>query len=562
VCEFSCHNFIHQRHHCNKKCQRILPCNHRCLRNCKEDCDLCLTIVEKEFKCGHKIETYCSTKLENIYCKFKIIMKLDCGHEASVECYTKNSPIYCSVELKAELECGHIQKVYCYRFKEQEYCNEPCKAILTCGHICQGKCGDCLNNTLHIPCRNVCGRIMPCSHECKLNCGQPCLCNKKCENVCEHGKCVDSCSSECVPCVEECKVKCIHSSCTKLCNEMCNFKCELRCEKILECQHQCIGLCGEECPNLCRICDPQNKIFTIFFGYEDDLHSLFFKLDCGHIFELRGLDEYMGLTKDDYSVNAKTCLYCRKPILRAFRYKNKVKSTFNLIQKLKTNYLKQYGGFQEIYSKTKELISEIKREHPDYKSYSINLLFEQCLNITKQDLPKLVSGYNLCNLSKEFYHIEKYFRSEKKQPLYEGKLKWIFFYNYKKLLSYFTNLNSYSKTFIDYLKRKVTTLYLFTQIIDKEYLHIYLDILVSSYLMLSEDDISKLNKIIPGISKKQMLEIMSIAGGNWYTCPNGHLYSIGECGRPMEASNCPECNQLIGGRDHNPHANNNLFRGF
>ncbi|KAI1449992.1 hypothetical protein F5Y02DRAFT_406546 [Annulohypoxylon stygium] len=40
--------------------------------------------------------------------------------------------------------------------------------------------------------------------------------------------------------------------------------------------------------------------------------------------------------------------------------------------------------------------------------------------------------------------------------------------------------------------------------------------------------------------------------GHWYNCQNGHPFSIGECGMPMEEARCPECGAPIGGRNHNP----------
>ncbi|TPX60813.1 hypothetical protein PhCBS80983_g01564 [Powellomyces hirtus] len=39
-------------------------------------------------------------------------------------------------------------------------------------------------------------------------------------------------------------------------------------------------------------------------------------------------------------------------------------------------------------------------------------------------------------------------------------------------------------------------------------------------------------------------------GGHWYTCPNGHVYTIGECGGAMHHSSCPECGELVGGSSH------------
>ncbi|KAF2009446.1 P-loop containing nucleoside triphosphate hydrolase protein [Aaosphaeria arxii CBS 175.79] len=38
--------------------------------------------------------------------------------------------------------------------------------------------------------------------------------------------------------------------------------------------------------------------------------------------------------------------------------------------------------------------------------------------------------------------------------------------------------------------------------------------------------------------------------GHWYTCANGHPFSIGECGRPMELARCPQCDAQIGGQEH------------
>ncbi|CAG8458390.1 7466_t:CDS:10 [Acaulospora morrowiae] len=38
--------------------------------------------------------------------------------------------------------------------------------------------------------------------------------------------------------------------------------------------------------------------------------------------------------------------------------------------------------------------------------------------------------------------------------------------------------------------------------------------------------------------------------GHWYQCPNGHVYTIGECGMAMQSSRCPECGTAIGGGEH------------
>jgi len=44
---------------------------------------------------------------------------------------------------------------------------------------------------------------------------------------------------------------------------------------------------------------------------------------------------------------------------------------------------------------------------------------------------------------------------------------------------------------------------------------------------------------------------LSFAGtGHWYHCRNGHPFTIGECGMPMELARCPECDAPVGGQNH------------
>ena len=38
--------------------------------------------------------------------------------------------------------------------------------------------------------------------------------------------------------------------------------------------------------------------------------------------------------------------------------------------------------------------------------------------------------------------------------------------------------------------------------------------------------------------------------GHWYACENGHPFTVGECGIPMEVARCPECCARVGAIDH------------
>ena len=47
-----------------------------------------------------------------------------------------------------------------------------------------------------------------------------------------------------------------------------------------------------------------------------------------------------------------------------------------------------------------------------------------------------------------------------------------------------------------------------------------------------------------------IMKAIGLSSGHWYICPNGHPYVIDQCGGAMEESKCPECDQVIGGRNH------------
>ena len=59
-----------------------------------------------------------------------------------------------------------------------------------------------------------------------------------------------------------------------------------------------------------------------------------------------------------------------------------------------------------------------------------------------------------------------------------------------------------------------------------------------------------LKNLICGLVDEKIYNVIKSLGTTVYRCPNGHLYSIGECGRPMEESKCLDCEALIGGRNH------------
>lgn len=51
-------------------------------------------------------------------------------------------------------------------------------------------------------------------------------------------------------------------------------------------------------------------------------------------------------------------------------------------------------------------------------------------------------------------------------------------------------------------------------------------------------------------------------GGHWYTCPNGHVYTIANCGGAMMESKCPDCKAVVGGGSHRLRNDNSVATDF
>ncbi|CAB4399021.1 unnamed protein product [Rhizophagus irregularis] len=70
------------------------------------------------------------------------------------------------------------------------------------------------------------------------------------------------------------------------------------------------------------------------------------------------------------------------------------------------------------------------------------------------------------------------------------------------------------------------------------------------------EDVSKTITFEEELEIRRVMQTEFKSSGHWYDCPNGHPYTIGECGRAWEKSVCPECNAEIGGESHKLSAGN------
>eukprot|EP00741_Cyanophora_paradoxa_P006225 tig00000114_g6037.t1 len=348
VCDELCHPDSHDGRRCRKTCKESYEeCDHQCARPCHHGrpCPPCGMLVEKRLGgCGHTMLLECAKNPAIAFCTSKCEkVHLGCNHQCTESC-GKRPCGPCRVSVLKTFECGipaHAKEAPC---SSDAACAAKCDATLGCGHPCPGTCGSCHGNAEHLACTQGCKKALLCGHNCKGRCSDACTtaCQEPCENGCVHRqRCRNKCGELCLPCREPCRWKCSHHACSKLCYELCDRPvCNKRCQKRLSCRHKCRGVCGEPCPP-CPTCEPgHTDSITLMTIGEMERGDLIYRLECGHVFALDALDEYMfrrdTATSDGHvSVRLKDCPTCRKPVRRALRYGNVIKPLLVHIENVK-----------------------------------------------------------------------------------------------------------------------------------------------------------------------------------------------------------------------------------
>lgn len=94
----------------------------------------------------------------------------------------------------------------------------------------------------------------------------------------------------------------------------------------------------EDCPSVCRQCKPDDPIFTsVIFGTELETDCRYIKLDCGHTFESKGLDNFILAFKpgDIIPVTFKACPTCQTPIISKKRYLAQINRVYRDLESIK-----------------------------------------------------------------------------------------------------------------------------------------------------------------------------------------------------------------------------------
>ncbi|XP_069359382.1 NFX1-type zinc finger-containing protein 1-like [Maniola hyperantus] len=590
---------------CNQKCARVLPCGHFCKKKCFEVCGKdCKQIVKKRIpECGHEITLECGIEPDRQFCKTPCELTMSCGHRCRGRCSDPCDPTKCKELMPRYFAspCGHKVQLPCHVTASGagvepelllKYCAEPCGKELECGHACVGTCALCRQGRLHEPCARPCHQLNICGHQCMEPCNQVCPpCRKPCEVKCKHSRCGRECGAPCVPCQEQCSRTCPHGTCKRRCGEECTrAACVQPCPRALGCGHPCRGLCGERCPDVCKLCRPE-QFPTDFLGDQFDDDALFIVLeDCGHVMEFENMENLMKGKSDLIAIHS--CPYCRAPIINTPRYKDIV----NRLLKEAINPVKErvYGDAEKIIARRAELHETVANFHNIHSSIYKDPLFshwkkafEQMILVVKSkrkcSLPQLEMYFVYLNILELLSDIHKKYTSLNLVALQDSLIdqnKMIC----RVLVKNVHKISQQQQADIDNEIKRMNALvnlaiiishpsYLASQNVSQvaENASAAKKVILKWGIYEHDKATAALNEIqkaikVSGIATKAERELIIKAigakAGQWFKCPNGHFYSIGQCGGAMEVSKCLECKANIGGTNHTLLSSNMHAREF
>lgn len=499
----------------------------------------------------------------------------------------------CQAEVDVIGPCKHSVKIRCsQKFNEKlilDSCRSPCNTELDCGHTCRGSCGQCKQGRLHIRCKESCSKTLICGHRCKESCSVSCPpCTEKCTIECGHSKCKLKCGTLCAPCAEKCTWRCEHLQCTKLCNEFCDRQlCDQPCKKQLKCEHPCIGICGEPCPKLCRICN-KDEVEEIFFGTEDEPDARFIQMvDCPHFIEVTELIKWLKMeaSQDANSVQMKTCPKCKAAIRKTKSLNTFIQCALKDIELIKA---KTVGEERDNRENQLLLHNKINQKTLDFRSLpmssiyfrEVRSLYSKLWNDTQlikkrraASKTTLLKIKNILKILEEISDIFKNTATAKQSKMLNIDVKTIETLENRTLqsLAFLHDFNNSKQHQID-ITNEVTFLDAIARILKqaneqpfvetgKRYLKEAFQIALNIGRVTEQTKV-EFKKLIDeankhatglGISAEEKTMIMNAMGfqqGHWYKCPNGHVYCIADCGGATMESNCNECGAIIGGGGH------------
>ncbi len=387
--------------------------------------------------------------------------------------------------------------------------------------------------------------------------------------ICPHLNKNFICGDEII-CEKECDIKCKHGKCNNKCGELCDRKpCDKRCDKIMICGHQCFGLCGERCPDVCNICNPNDKNFV-----DIQENGLLYKTNCGHIFSVYKLDKYF--YNKERNIEIYRCPECNNILLNEPRYQNQIKILFMDIHNIKEIIINKYidNKINAIIEFVNKIIRRISEQYKQgtirifdlvYNNNINNNLLSYNKNNLVRKLPtiyKFISNLNidftkfkLLTLAEKFMGIEYYIyyilnKNDIKNVL---RNEFKFIQNYLNIKKYFENVNEQNSVinddFYHNLKNKFDNMvyYLIIRLNanngylleNQKLLDLASDIYNSNFsLKINLKELYKENYEKINLETTNLNRAFDV---KWFKCKLGHYYSTSKYDLITKGYKCVEC---------------------
>lgn len=303
-------------------------------------------------------------------CRVPVGVALPCGHSKTVPCSSSRSQCTCTA---VHLPSGGTQQLKQHSLCELHTCSEPVQKRLDCGHSYTVPCSE---RSQPLVCTEHVDLVVPtCCHAITVACsslgtaasqghghGQQQLlrhsvaCKEEsCSRWCSHGGCTGGCSEPCVPCTSPCSAGCQHKGkCQRLCFQACDVPpCDQPCCKVLRCGHPCLGLCGEQCPDVCCDCQRSMLFRRVCARYKFTAGAFLLSLKpCGHVIPVDYMDDVVKKYAESvamdgghsFRVRPLTCPECRQPVGGCQRYDRLLKRYYNYKRKLPADVTGEWLG--------------------------------------------------------------------------------------------------------------------------------------------------------------------------------------------------------------------------
>lgn len=381
--------------------------------------------------------------------------------------------------------------------------------------------------------------------------------------------------------------------CSKLCSEPCDRE---LCEhpstfRIGKCKHTSIGVCGEKTPRLCRICNKQ-EVEKIFSGNGDEKDTRFIELnDCKHVFEVKELvrsiqsepeesaESNSASVGNNRAVQLKECPKCKTSIRNTRALNTFIQASLSDFQKVKLktrgnrneNRITQSALYYQINDILHKESKSFEKDPLHLRSFYENIL-EEVRFSSESTQPKsnqtLIQLKNKLKLLEVLRKIWREFEgSQGLQRNLSTEMIKKFDRRLQMAVSFITDYTNCDQQRAD-ISNEISFLRLMCAVFVSTSMRPFNDTgmkllndaftLAHQYGSATEIVRNKFKEIvneacknfsrftIPMDEKEIVLKAMSFTRGDWYKCPNGHVYAIGECGATTQKSICPECQKDSG----------------